>query len=69
MSSKIPRQVIQKVNGAQQKIKDGVLDIFAGPIKNHKGRVRIKEGRKLSDDDLRRMNWYVQGVEGDLKFF
>jgi len=69
MSSKVPRQVIQRVNGAQQNIKDGTLNIFAGPIKNHKGRVRIKAGRKLSDDDLRRMNWYVQGVEGDLKFF
>jgi len=69
ISASVPGHVVQRVEVAKQKIIDGRLAIFSGPIKNHKGRVRVKAGRELSDDDLQRMNWYVQGVEGDLKFF
>ena len=69
ISSKVPRHVIEKVNMAKQKISNGELNIFAGPIKNHKGRTRIKAEKLLSDDALKRMNWYVAGIEGDLKFY
>ncbi len=69
LSENIPKHVVQKVHEAQQKIMNGELNIFTGPITNHKGRPRIKAGRKASDEDLRRMNWYVSGVTGDLKFF
>ena len=65
----IPQWVMDKVEIAKTEIMEGKRQIFTGPIKNHRGRVRLKEGRQLSDVDLQRMNWYVQGIEGKLKFF
>ena len=65
----VPQWVLDKVTLAESEIKNGQMTIFAGPIKNHRSRTRIKEGRTLSDTDLHRMNWYVEGIEGDLKFF
>ena len=69
INSKVPRYIVEKINAAKGEISSGELDIFAGPIKNHKGRVRIKEGKSMDDEDLHRMNWYVSGIEGDLKFY
>lgn len=69
INSVVPRHVIEAVNLAKQQISDGELNIFAGPIRNHKGRTRVKLDKSLADEDLKRMNWYVAGVEGDLKFY
>ena len=69
ISPEVPGYILQKVNLAKAQISSGELNIFSGPIKNHKGRVRIKEGKTLDDEDLNRMNWYVAGVEGNLKFY
>jgi hypothetical protein len=35
---------------------------FTGPIKNHKGEVMVQDGTRMSDADLLKMNWYVEGV-------
>lgn len=69
VNANIPSWVLDKVAIARQEIVDGNRQIFVGPIKNHRGRVRVKEGRQLTDIDLQRMNWYVEGIEGSLKFF
>lgn len=41
-------------------------DVFTGPIKDQNGQIRVKEGERLSDDDIWGMNWLVEGVEGKL---
>ncbi len=69
INSHVPKSIREKVQQTQQKIEMAELNIFSGPIKNHRGRTRIKTGRALNDADLQRMNWYVQGIEGDLKFY
>ena len=69
ISPEVPGNVLQKVNLAKEQISSGELNIFAGPIKNHKGRMRVKDGKALDDEDLNRMNWYVEGIEGNLKFY
>lgn len=69
ISPAVPGYILEKVNSAKAKISSGELSIFAGPIRNHKGRVRVKDGKTLDDEDLNRMNWYVAGIEGDLKFY
>ncbi len=46
--------------------KDGSFDIFAGPIKDQKGNVKVADGAKLSYGDILGINWLVEGVEGDL---
>lgn len=41
----------------------GTLHPFAGPVRDQKGTVRIAEGAAISDEDLLKMNWYVEGVQ------
>jgi len=69
LNQKIPANVRTLVANKQAALMAGKLDVFAGPIKNYRGRVRIKTGKSLSDDKLLRMNWYVEGVTGSLLSF
>ena len=41
----------------------GTLHPFAGPVRDQKGTVRIADGTAISDEDLLKMNWYVEGVQ------
>jgi basic membrane protein A len=69
LSPKIPADVRELVANKQAELMAGKFEVFAGPIKNYRGRVRIKEGKSVSDDKLLRMNWYVEGVVGSLLSF
>lgn len=52
---------------AAEKVKadiiSGALHPFTGPIKDNKGATRIAAGAKISDGDLSKMDWYVEGVQ------
>lgn len=69
LDDQLPEWLKAKVVATKQQIQRGDIAVFTGPVKNHRGRVRVKTGKKLDDDELQRMNWYVEGVYGDLKFF
>lgn len=69
ISSQVSLEVIDKVNATTQAIKNDTFKVFAGPIKNHRSRYRVREGDHMTDSELLRMNWYVEGIEGELKFF
>ena len=62
----IPADVKKLSEDAIADIKSGKLYPFQGPIKNQKGKVIIKKGESLSDGDLLKMNYYVEGVIGDV---
>jgi len=47
-------------------IASGKLHPFAGPVKDQSGTIRIKEGEVMSDGDMLGMDWYVEGVIGEL---
>src|SRR4051794_19945906 len=49
----------------RQAIVDGSLDIFAGPITDQAGTVRIPEGSAMSFGDQMTVDWFVAGVDGD----
>jgi len=40
--------------------------VFMGPIKDQSGAVKIAAGQNLTDPELQRINWYVEGVDGSL---
>jgi basic membrane protein A and related proteins len=44
-------------------LRDGSVDPFAGPIVNQAGEQVIGEGASLSDDEIRAMNYFYQGIE------
>ncbi len=47
-------------------IKAKTLHPFAGPIKDQSGKERVPVGKTLSDDELLKMNWFVEGVVGSV---
>lgn len=51
---------------AQMKKGVHVFDPFTGPIKDNKGKLRIKKGAKASKGDLLSIMYYVDGVVGDI---
>lgn len=59
----VPKSVVDKIMAARQAIIDGKKQIFAGPLSDRHGALRVPAGQVLSDADLWRMDWYVKGVE------
>ena len=55
-----------KVETAQKAILDGKLSVFAGPIKDQSGAVKVKDGEKMTDDEVWNMSWFVEGVIGTI---
>jgi len=47
-------------------IESGQWDVFTGPIKDQDGQVKCKEGAKMTDDELLKLDWFVEGVEGEI---
>ncbi len=65
-NSSIPEDVRQKATKVREDITSGKLKPFTGPIKTREGKEIAKAGEEISDKDLLRMNYFVEGVEGDL---
>lgn len=57
---------LSAVNSKRQAMESSSWDVFTGPIKDQQGNVKIAAGQKLDDPALQRMNWYVEGVDGNL---
>lgn len=47
-------------------LKAGKLHPFSGPLTDSTGKVMVAAGKTLSDAELRKMNVFVQGVDGSL---
>jgi len=62
----IPADVANQAQEAADAIKAGTLHPFTGPIKNQEGTVVVKDGEVLDDGALLGMDWYVEGVLGQL---
>ncbi|HEV2065228.1 MAG TPA: BMP family ABC transporter substrate-binding protein, partial [Thermomicrobiales bacterium] len=44
----------------------GVTTIFSGPLLDQEGTERIAEGVSMTDEEILNMDWFVQGVLGEL---
>ncbi len=62
----VPDEVKQLVEQEKQRIISGAWDVFTGPIKDQKGEVRIADGKRMTDEEMLNMNWFVEGVEGTI---
>ena len=62
----VPEDVRKAADKVKAAIMDGGFHPFQGPIKNQKGELVVKEGETISDGDLSKLNWYVEGVEGSI---
>ena len=59
--------VTEAARDAADKVKAGImagtLHPFAGPIKDQKGTLKVPEGAVIPDEELLKLNWYVEGVQ------
>jgi simple sugar transport system substrate-binding protein len=62
----MPSELIQEAVAMEVAIKDGSMHSFEGPIYNQAGELMVPEGEVADDGMLLGMNWYVQGIDGEL---
>ena len=62
----VPKETQASVISRKKEIIEGKYAVFQGPIKDNKGAVRLKEGEKPSFEFIETMNWYTEGVVGDV---
>lgn len=67
LTANAPAEAQAIVDAKKQEMIDGTFNVFQGPIKNQKGEVVIAEGSVMSDDEQLSCNWFVEGVEGEIK--
>lgn len=65
-SPAVPADIKKLAEDRRDAIKEGKLHPFAGPLKDQSGKVFLAAGKNYSDGDLKKMNFYVQGVEGSI---
>ncbi|RMF41321.1 MAG: BMP family ABC transporter substrate-binding protein [Alphaproteobacteria bacterium] len=65
-SDKIPEEVRKQAQAAADAIAAGTLHPFTGPINKQDGTPWLKEGETADDATLLGMNFYVEGIEGQL---
>jgi simple sugar transport system substrate-binding protein len=62
----IPANVKDEVAKVEGEIRAGKFHPFAGPVKDQDGKERVPAGAVMSDEDLGKMNYFVEGVAGKL---
>ncbi len=62
----IPESVALLFGEKEQALIDGNLQPFAGPIKDQKGEIRVKEGEIMPHNEVKSIDWYVEGVKSTL---
>ncbi|MBV8260440.1 MAG: BMP family ABC transporter substrate-binding protein, partial [Paraburkholderia sp.] len=65
-TSELSADAQKAVATKREAIASGKWDVFTGPIKDQTGAVKIPAGKTLTDPELQRLNWYVEGVDGSL---
>jgi basic membrane protein A len=58
----VPKEAAGKIMAERQAIVDGKKQVYAGPLADRDGKERVAAGQVLSDADLWKMDWYVDGV-------
>lgn len=66
MTDLVDPDIQKKVEEAKSKILDGTLDVFAGPIKDQTGAVKIAQGATMTDKEQSECKWFVEGVNGSI---
>ena len=62
----VPEDAKKLVETEKARIVSGSWDVFAGPVKDQKGVEKIPQGKTATDAEMLSMNWFVEGVKGDI---
>jgi basic membrane protein A len=63
----VPQEVQDEVLAVSAAVEDGSIVVFAGPILDQDGNVKVAEGEVLTDDLMSSVDWFVQGIVGSPK--
>ncbi len=63
-SESVPKEIVELVNAKAAAIKAGEFHPFTGPIRSNDGREIAAKGAVLTDEQLGKMDFYVEGVVG-----
>jgi basic membrane protein A and related proteins len=66
LNASVPADVAKQFETKKQAIAAGSLLPFTGPIKDNTGTSRLDAGKSLNADDLVAIDWYVEGVDGNI---
>ncbi len=64
---RVPQEVQDLVMQVKADIEAGKIVVFAGPIVDQDGNIRVAEGEVLTDDKMSSVDWFVKGVVGSPK--
>ncbi|GAB1486839.1 hypothetical protein MASR2M79_18900 [Aminivibrio sp.] len=62
----VPDSVKKLVDSEREKIVSGTWDVFHGPLKDQSGAVKVPEGQNMTDAEMLSMNWFIEGVKGEI---
>ncbi len=65
----VPDDVKAMANASADKFRSGeqtVFTIFTGPLKDQTGAEKLAAGTAMTDQEILSMNWFVEGVEGEI---
>jgi basic membrane protein A len=65
-SPMVPDDLQEQVEAERERIVDTDWDVFCGPINNQDGEEAVAEGECMSDEDMLNMDWFVEGVVGEI---
>jgi simple sugar transport system substrate-binding protein len=65
-SPDLPSAVATEIATAEAAIIDGSLQIFAGPLTDNSGVERVAAGEVMAENEVKGMDWLVEGVQGTL---
>ena len=66
MTDKVPADVQDAANALKASIASGEYHPFTGPLKKQDGSDWLADGETADDGTLAGMNFYVEGIEGDI---
>jgi len=62
----VPEDTVTKANEIMEQMKNHTFEPFTGPIKNQAGEIMIPAGKSLNHDELLSINYFVEGVIGEI---
>jgi len=58
----IPEALQNRISTMESQLRERTLHPFAGPVVDQSGTIIVPEGKNMTDDELNKMNYYLQGV-------
>ncbi|QGU94234.1 BMP family ABC transporter substrate-binding protein [Clostridium bovifaecis] len=63
LTKNAPAGAEEKVKQAKEDIMSGKNKIFVGPLKDNKGAEKVAKDKVMSDEELLKFDWFVEGVQ------